>query len=316
MQIFFNSYFNTPSSFKKQKNTQSFKAAIPKNVSDITKTQIETCIKQGMSVKSIAEFLNIRLNALYKAMEEFNIMTVNKQNRLNNQKSMHILNSTLPKMLAKNADLFEMAQATGVDQKKIISWIAERTNKSFKETRYKMLQDLFKKNYNKAQIAELLGIKEHTVKRMKYNLGVFEVVKKDKKVEMIKQMLSSGMYPKEIAQKLDMAVCTIYMYMKEYKLKNLISEYQKKTILERSKQGLSLSAIAKELRIDRASIARFVDKHELKQEIMQLRNEYNKSIASRVKDSSLKTVAGEMNLSHCQIKYRLKKAQDSSNLPQ
>ena len=32
MQIFFNSYFNTTSSFKKQKNTQSFKAAIPKNV--------------------------------------------------------------------------------------------------------------------------------------------------------------------------------------------------------------------------------------------------------------------------------------------
>ena len=137
-----------------------------------------------MSVKSIAEFLNIRLNALYKAMEEFNIMTVNKQNRLNNQKSMHILNSTLPKMLAKNADLFEMAQATGVDQKKIISWIAERTNKSFKETRHKMLQDLFKKNYNKAQISRIARYKRAYSKKNEILILVFlRLIKKIKKLK-------------------------------------------------------------------------------------------------------------------------------------
>lgn len=298
--------FSTYKTYSNNKNI-NFGAKPPMTALKISKTQVEEYLNQGKSIEEAASLLNTSVSYFYKVIRDMNILSPRKKKIQQVQKSINNFNEKLKIMLNSGASLTEMQKETGLSKKAVTKWIKDNTNKSLRQVKREIRTELLENGASDEELSKALGIKPVSAKSLRYVCGYQDVKSKEDKKNLIFEKLQNGLYPKEVARELDMAVCTVYQYIREYNLKDALHNFIKNKILEMSKQQKNITEMAEELKISRNSVKKFMEKYKIKELVDGYKKEYKDLILDKYRSGQKpKSIAEELGIPKYKVFYVVK----------
>lgn len=294
--------FNTFNTYN-NKNI-NFGSKPPLTAMKVSKTQVQEYLNQGKSTNEIASLLEISVSYFYKVMRDLKIQSPKKINSENVQKTINKFEEKLKTLLNSGASIEEMQRATGLSKKAVSKWIKDNTNKNLRQLKKEIRTELLQRGASDEEISKALGIKPESAKSLRYVTGFKEVKTRQEKKDLIREKLQNGLYPKEVARELNMSVCTIYQYIREYNLKDALDDFIKNKILEMSKQQKNITEMAEELQTSRNSVKKYMEKFKIKKLVEDYKNEYIDTIIKKYKSGQKpKAIAEELGIPKYKVFY-------------
>lgn len=298
--------FNTYNQYSNNKNI-NFGSKPPLTAMKISKTQVEEYLNQGKSIEETASLLNTSASYFYKVIRDMNILSPRKKRIQKIQESVNQFEEKLNAMLNSGASLAEMQRETGLSKKAVTKWVKDNTAKSLRQIKREIRTELLEKGASDEELSKALGIKPVSAKSLRYVCGYQDVKTKEEKKNLILEKLQNGLYPKEAARELNMSVCTVYQYIREYNLKDALDDFIRNKILEMSKQQNNITEIAEELKISRNSVKKYMEKFKIKELVEEYKKEYKDLILNKYRSGQKpKSIADELGIPKYKVFYIVK----------
>lgn len=177
----------------------------------ISISKLENYLKEGKTVKEIADLFDVSYGTIYNLMKNFNIKRAQV-------KTVEEIDNIMKNIANQNLTLTKMIRMTGLSKYIIVKWYKEQFATTPKKIQKQELLSLLQSELTNKEIAKQLDISISTVKanRQKYKLSN-KKRKKESLMSKILEKLQQGMDRFQIAEEVGVSYSTVNRYLRTQK---------------------------------------------------------------------------------------------------
>lgn len=278
---------------------------------NLPKKELQTQIKKGVTVETIANQHGVSCGYIYKLMGSFGILTSKQQRLKQIQEQMKLLDEKMPSLISRNASLKEIVKEIGCNTYVIKKWCLERLNKTFLkskiQTRIDRVKELNEQGFNNKEMSQQLGVTDGTVRKTRQKYNLFNKPDTQQKcADLIFKKSIQGESVKKIAEQLNLSMTTVYKYRKQTDVKNELTKERLQLIENMLKQGFSIRQIAQKLEMTEGYLYKYLKKQDLRQIAHGYKEELARKIVEKYKQGvPLNRIAQELNVSPRTVSYKI-----------